>query len=144
MRTEFSDFVRRYLDAWNRHDVTAIDMLYAADALQESPLGTLEGLDAIRGYWQTLLHTFPDLSMDCRLQFVTGFHGVMEWTIKGTHRGHLETPAGSLPATGKCIDYSGVLSWEMGDQGNIVYERLYCDFADLLARLGALKIAVPA
>ncbi len=144
MRPEFFGLVRQYIDAWNRHDVTTLDIFYDDTVVQESPLGALQGKDAVMTRWQALLHTFPDLSMDCRHQFAAGSHGVLEWTIKGTQQGHLETPWGGIPAAGKSVEFTGILSWEMGERGHIIRERFYFDIAGLLAQLGAMKIAVPA
>ncbi len=145
MRAEFFGLVRQFVDAWNRHDVTALNLFYSVNAVRELPGGVRQdGIEAVRKYHEGLLRAFPDLTLDYRHEFTAGTHGVLEWTIKGTHSGRLETPWGSIPASGKQVEFTGILVWEMDDRGYITREKLYADFAGLLAQLGAMKVAAPA
>jgi len=144
MRPEFFGLVRQFVEAWNRHDLTTLENFYAPNVVREGPGGIRSvGIDSIRKIRQNLLNAFPDIKMDYRHQFTVGTHGVLEWTFSGTHRGAYETPWGSVPATGKKVEWTGTLIWEMDDKGFIIYERLYFDQGGLLAQLNALKVALP-
>ncbi len=144
MRPEFFGLVRQFVDAWNRHDVTALNLFYSVNAVRETPGGgRQEGIDALRKCHEAMLRAFPDLTMDYRHEFTAGSHGVLEWTIKGTQSGPLDTPWGIVPASGKWVEFTGILVWEMDDRGYIIREKLYADFAGLLSQLDAMKVATP-
>ena len=60
----------------------------------------------------------------------------IELTWHGTHNGPLQTPAGSIPATGKKIDVRAVQIVELTPDGKTRRVRHYFDMATLLAQLG--------
>jgi hypothetical protein len=70
MGSDSQSFARRWVAAWNEHDLEAILSHYAADVVFTSPFvsrltarpdGTLQGLPALREYFGLALKHFPDL-----------------------------------------------------------------------------------
>jgi ketosteroid isomerase-like protein len=67
------DFARRWIAAWNSHDLDAIVSHYAEDAvlisptaarLQEDPSGTVKGRAALRNYFKRGLEVYPNLHFE--------------------------------------------------------------------------------
>ena len=134
-RTGFFDTVRDFVDAWNRHDLDALGGFYSDAIVSERSGRKLEGKDSIKRDRERLLSAFPDLAMDYRHQFSVGTHGVIEWRLRGTHKGVFETSAGGFAPTGKCVAWNGVSIWEMDESGLVIRERVYADTAGLLQQL---------
>jgi len=68
-----SDFVRSWLEAWNRHDLEGVLAHFAEDATFTSPVaariiegsdGVIHGKDALRRYWREGLSRIPDLRFE--------------------------------------------------------------------------------
>jgi len=66
-------FARRWLAAWNAHDLDAVMALFHDDVLFTSPLaikvvpesaGVLHGKAALRAYWSAALALAPDLHFE--------------------------------------------------------------------------------
>ena len=79
-------FARRWIDAWNAHDLDRILDLYDADAVMHSPLivermgepsGTLRGKEALRAYWSIGLAASPPL----RFELLGVYVGVESVTV---------------------------------------------------------------
>jgi ketosteroid isomerase-like protein len=75
-------FARRWVDAWNEHDVEAVLALFSEDVVFTSPHaaqllegsdGTVRGKDALRRYWQEGVRRIPDLHFEL-LGVYTGIH----------------------------------------------------------------------
>ena len=62
-------------------------------------------------------------------------HALLEWRIRGTHKGVLRTSSGDIQPTGECVDFRGVSIWELDDDGLVVRERIYADDSSLLRQL---------
>jgi predicted ester cyclase len=68
--TEARDFARKWIAAWNSHDLTAIMSHYAPDVVLTSPVaarllgdpsGTVAGKNALLDYFRRGLEVYPDL-----------------------------------------------------------------------------------
>jgi len=129
---EISD---RYTDAINAHDAEAIGALYDEGASLSDPTGEFEGREAIAGYWQAFFNAFPDLQARDEFKAEAGDTAINEWRIAGTHSGPLETPEGTIAATGKPHAVRGcdVLTVR---NGLIQSHRAYYDQLGFLAQLG--------
>ena len=64
-RSEISDMIARFQDAWNRRDVDALASLHAEDCIVESPVagGQARGRAAITRSYEAFFHAFPDLAI---------------------------------------------------------------------------------
>ncbi len=144
MKTEdFLSLVQRYVDAWTRHDMAALDSLYAQDAVRYRFGDRLGGKREIQLDRRALWRAFPDMTMRYQDLFVSGTHGVVLWTIQGTQSSTFETSLGAILATGKRVEFKGVTVWEFDDRGLIVRENLYPDRLSLFQQLDAIRTNFP-
>jgi steroid delta-isomerase-like uncharacterized protein len=137
---EISD---RYTDAINAHDAEAIAALYEDDAALSDPMGEFRGREAIAGYWQVFFDAFPDLQARDELKAEVGDTAVNEWSSTGTHSGPLETPDGTIPATGRRGAMRGCDLLTVRN-GLIHSHRVYYDQLGFLAQLGLVPDGVVA
>jgi steroid delta-isomerase-like uncharacterized protein len=133
MTTEWMD---RYLDAWNSHDGTQVAAFMATGATYEDlALGALHtGREAI-GAFASEAHEF---SSDYRFVPVSqqqdGSWYALEWEMSGTNTGE----GGGLPATNKSYRIRGVSIGRLDDDGKILENRDYWNMADYLVQVGIL------
>jgi steroid delta-isomerase-like uncharacterized protein len=135
VRSDFFNTVSDFIEAWNRHDLDKLGDFYSDAVVSERSGRKLEGKEPIRRDRERLLKAFPDLAMDYRHQFSVGTHGVIEWRLRGTHKGIFDTVAGSFAPTGKCVSWNGIMVWEIGDDGLVIRERIYADTSIILQQL---------
>lgn len=97
------------------------------------------GADAALEAWKGWAQAFPDSKATFQAAH-TSDDGtvVLELTWKGTHKGPLQTPTGSIPPTGKGIEVRACAIVEVkGDKARL--QRQYFDMATLLQQLGVAK-----
>jgi hypothetical protein len=80
------EFVRRWLDGWNSHDIDAVLAHFADAVIFTSPVaarivagsdGVIRGRDALRAYWSEGIRLIPDL----RFELVGVYVGIDTLTI---------------------------------------------------------------
>ena len=131
---EISD---RYTDAINAHDAEAIGALYADDGVFNEPAGEFQGPEAIAEHWGRLFAAFPDLSGGDEFKAESGDTAINEWSVSGTHSGPMETPEGTIPATGKRLTFRGADAMTVRD-GLIHSHRGYYDQLGFMTQLGLI------
>ena len=96
----------------------------------------VEGADLTVAAWKGWAQAFPDSKGSFDRTHVAGNETVvLELTWRGTHQGPLETPMGSIPATGKRIEIRAVAIVEVrGEKART--QRQFFDMATLLQQLG--------
>ena len=137
---EISD---RYTDAINAHDAKAIGALYADDGVFSEPAGEFRGRQAIVQYWERFFEAFPDLTGRDEFKAESGDTAINEWSVSGTNSGPMETPEGTMPATGKQVTVRGCDAITVRD-GRIRSHRAYYDQLALMTQLGLLPEAATA
>ena len=135
---------KRPIEAYGKKDWKAIRQAVNPD-LSYDEVGThrqLEGVDAVVAAWQGWAAALPDSKATIEATYVSGDNVVIELTWRGHHTGPLETPDGTLHATGKPIELRAcqVIGMENGKPSSI---RQYFDMATLLQQIGAPKAAKP-
>jgi len=95
-----------------------------------------EGVDAALTLWQDWAKAFPDSKATFHGGLLSGNSVVLELTWKGTHKGPLETPKGSIAATNKPIQIRACCVVELAG-GKVKSQRQYFDMATLLQQIGA-------
>jgi SnoaL-like domain len=72
------ELARRWIEAWNDHDLDRIiahytdDVVFSSPFIQKigaSPSGTVRGREALRAYFKTALDTYPALTFRLRAVF---------------------------------------------------------------------------
>jgi steroid delta-isomerase-like uncharacterized protein len=133
----------RYTDLINAHDAEAIGALYAEDGVLSDPSGEFRGREAIVQYWNGFFQAFPDMSGGDEFKADSGDTAINEWTASGTNQGPLETPEGTLPATGKRMTIRGCDAITV-QEGRITSHRVYYDQLTFLTQLGLVPEAAAA
>ena len=96
--------MRRYVDIWNRHDPSALDTVFATDAVRHDPAtGTSEGIESIRAIMRSLLTSFPDLVISVDQALADEDCAILRWNASGTHNGDFQ----GIPASGKSFSVKG-------------------------------------
>ncbi len=129
---EISD---RYTDAINAHDADAIGALYADDGVLSDPSGEFRGPEAIVQYWERFFTAFPDMNGRDEFTAESGDTAINEWSFSGTNSGPMETPEGTIPATGKRMTLRGCDALTVRE-GRIQSHRAYYDQLAFMTQLG--------
>ena len=118
---------------WTKAKATMTpDFTYDEVATARKVTGADQAIEAWKGWAQA----FPDSKCTIHsTHVVSNSLAVLELTWKGTHKGPLQTPTGSIPATGKTIDVRACAIVELnGDRARL--QRHYFDMATLLQQIG--------
>jgi steroid delta-isomerase-like uncharacterized protein len=129
-------------EAWNAHDPQRVASLYTEDGVREEFVIThalVSGRDAIAEQVGMYLAAVPDANLTFRRVFADADNvTTIEWTYSGTHKGD----AAGWPARGETVELPGASVLEVVD-GQIRQERVYADFAVLLAGAGLIPGVEP-
>ena len=139
------DFVRgfekRYIEAWNGHDLVRVLALFTEDILYEDPLilpdGLARGHEELRTAAQRWWSSMPDLKFATSDLFLSldARKAAHAWTASGTMTGAM-SPPGFAP-TNKPIQMSGVTIWEFrGDR--VAHLKENTDLYSVARQVGAL------
>jgi|ERR671925_2211400 predicted ester cyclase len=125
----------RYTVAINAHDAAAIGALYAEGAGLKEPAGEFMGREAVVQYWERFFEAFPDLSVRDTFKAENGDTAINEWTASGTNSGPMETPEGTIPATGRPVTIVGCDLLTVSE-GLITEHRAHYDQLGFMSQLG--------
>ena len=124
---------RRTLErAFNEQDLTALDDGITPGAMIHDPGTDFRGPAELRHGLQVLFQAFPDFHFTLLDQVAEGDRVVLRYRGQGTHRGEFL----GIPATGRAIDYTGMILLRMAD-GKIAEFWAQPDQLGLLKQLGA-------
>lgn len=135
--TDVKERAARFIRAFNAHDENAMRLLNDPNGTFEAPGGVhLTGREA-SSYSMKWLKACPDAQLTVRNELISGPWVVEEVTFSGTHQGALDTPAGTIPATGKKLAVSAVLITRY--ESDLAVESRVCfDQLEVLNQIGAL------
>lgn len=108
---------------------------YAEDAETSDPTGTYKGKAQILASFKVWNAAFPQANAQVTNQVAEGDQVVSEVIYRGTHRGPLASPMGTIAPTGKPIELRVAIVSAFRD-GLIQRERAYFDLAGLMLQLG--------
>ena len=138
---ELQDFIDRYNQAWNDHDVETIVSMHTEDSVfQNHTTGDINvGREQIAKAIGGIFTVFPDLAFETRRQYIRENLVVQEWTARGTHLGKM-TPRGiEVEPTGREVEYAGMDVIPIRD-GLVARKDVYSDSITLLRQLGLTSI----
>lgn len=125
---------------WNDRDLDAYFAGFASDVRCDVNGLELNGVDALRAFYEAVLSAFPDL----RIELAHVVVDVETQTVatmqveRGTHHGDLVTPHGTIPATGRPFVMHGAMFMRFDDDG------LVCEMTELVDRTAFAELAAPA
>ena len=78
------EVIDRHLKSFGEHDLKGILSDYAPGAVLFTPEGSLNGVDALRPFFQTLLAEFgkPGATFNLKQQAIEGDYGYIVWTAE--------------------------------------------------------------
>lgn len=127
----------RFIRAFNDHDENAMRVLNDPSGTFGAPGGIhLAGREA-SSYAMKWLKACPDGKLTVRNELISGPWVVEEVTFSGTHQGALDSPAGTIPATGRKLAVPVVLITRY-DNDLAVEARVCFDQLDVLTQLGVM------
>jgi steroid delta-isomerase-like uncharacterized protein len=131
-----SDWMQRYLDAWNSHDGAEVGAFMADDATYEDvALGVVhEGRDAIEAFVDETEQFSKDYRFTSVSEQASGDCYAFEWEMTGTNTGEMA----GLPATHKLYRTRGVSIGRLDADGKITQNRDYWNMAEYLMQVGIL------
>ena len=127
-----------FLNAFNNSDWDALRAAMTDNSVYEE-YGTqrrIEGADAIMDVYKAWKTAMPDVKGIIQGVATSGDSAMIELVWEGTQTGPLETPDGTIPASGKSQRTPGVFSVDVQD-GAIVGSRNYFDMLTFLQQIGA-------
>lgn len=132
-RRQALDANDRTYAAWNAHDADAVAAVFAVDAIVRENGGTVvtRGRAAIRDRAAMLLTAFPDFRLERVELVIDGNRHADRWILTGTHDG----PFFGIEPTGRSVRVEGATFTRMGEDGLVVEDIHFADFAGLLAPL---------
>ena len=129
---------RALVDAHSVGDWAAVKGALSPDSVYEE-YGTqrrIEGSDAIVAALQGWRRAFPDVKGTVNRVTSGENTAALEITWRGTHMGPLETPNGSVPASGKPLDLQTFWVVDIQDD-SVRSSRHYFDTLTILQQIGA-------
>lgn len=101
-----NEFIEAFNEAdWGRFSATCSpEVVYEEKGSNRTVRGADAGLELAKG-WRA---AFPDVRGKIFNVTAAGTTAALEITWMGTHTGPLELPSGTLPATGKTVEFDGV------------------------------------
>ncbi len=135
--SDLLSLVHAHYDALNTGDLDAATASFADDVETITPGGTMKGLAAFRALGEAFLTAVPDMHHDIVRTFEDGDTIVVEGVYSGTQSGPLESPQGTLPASGNSFAFPYVDFLEVRD-GKCVSHRVYWDNVTFLSQIGAI------
>ena len=134
---EVIKIARKQVDAFNTGEWEQVRAGLASDSVYDE-LGTqrkVEGPEKIVELFKGWKTAFPDAAGTVTSAVASGNQACLEVTWKGTHTGPLETPKGTIPASGKSQETAAAYVFTF--EGDKIKEgRHYFDSLTLLKQIG--------
>jgi steroid delta-isomerase-like uncharacterized protein len=128
-----------FMEAFNRSDWNRFSELCAPDIryIEKGTNRSAKGADGILQVAHSWKAAFPDIHGSIVTRANCGGTAVLEITWTGTNDGPIEMASGTLPATGKSVEFDDAQIYDV-ENGQIVEFRNYGDFVTMLSQLGVI------
>ena len=130
---------QRHVLAENRRSIEGLLETLSAEPVYEvmATGAAHRGREAVAAFYKNLFESMPDVTFNLMDVFVAENGVVEESVLVGTHTGDLQSPGGTIPASGKTLnlrfmDYFKVVS------GKILDHQTIFDQVEMLTQLGAM------
>ena len=135
--TQAKQLTDRFWQLFESNQIEALAAVIDADCHFKMPGMELRGSEAVQQMLSGYRMAFPDLRHAVKGYIESGDAVAVELEVTGTHNGPMQTPQGTVPATGKKV------VWESCDlvrvkNGKIVSWHVYHDTVPFLTALGIL------
>jgi steroid delta-isomerase-like uncharacterized protein len=132
LREQRERLVREHMESENVHDFDTTIKTFEHPRYEIVPTGEVhDGEEAVRQYFDESRGAFPDQ----RNELIALHHAddavIVEFTLKGTHRG----PLRGIQPTGRAFECRTLALFIFEDE-RLVCERVYFDVLTILAQLG--------
>ena len=127
------------MEAFNKGDFDRIAALCSPDItyIENGTNRSTKGIDEIMQVAHGWKAAFSDLHANIWSDLSCGNNVVLEITWTGTNDGPIELPGGTLPATGKSVEFNDAQVFEI-ENGLVKAFRNYGDFVTMLTQLGVI------
>jgi predicted ester cyclase len=144
MTTETNkDIFRRMIEeVWNKGRLEAADELFTSDSTSPSAPDLPPGPEGVKIIAGMFLKAFPDLHVDIERTVADGDRVFGHLRERGTQTGELVTPAGTIPPTGKSVDFYEMAIVRIQD-GKIAESWYDMDMVGMLQQLGVIPTPQP-
>jgi len=136
---EAASVASELMEAFNDSDWSRFSALCSPDVLYEEK-GTnraTKGVDGILGVAHGWKAAFPDIRGKIVTSAGAGSNAVLEITWTGTNDGPIELSSGTVPATGKPVEFDDAQVYTV-EGGKVVGFRNYPDFLTMMTQLGLI------
>ena len=134
-----AEAIDRYNDAWNAHDLDAIDAMHAPDMVFHNHTAGEEATGPqVREHIGAIFETWPDIAFTTRRLYVRDGLVVQEWTATATHERVMRRGDLVAEPTGKQVTWDGmdVIPFE---DGLVKRKDVYSDSVSILRQVGLLS-----
>jgi steroid delta-isomerase-like uncharacterized protein len=134
-----AEAIDRYNDAWNAHDLDAIESMHAADMVfHNHTAGEAATGPDVRRHIGAIFETWPDIAFTTRRLYVRDALVVQEWTATATHERTMRRGDLVAEPTGKQVTWDGmdVIPFE---DGLVKRKDVYSDSVSILRQVGLLS-----
>lgn len=134
---------RRVIDeVWNQQKLDVADELFATDHQSPSAPGLPAGPAGVKAIAGMFLAAFPDLKVEIEIEIAEGDLVGGRLRQRGTHTGPMASPTGTIPASGKPVNFTEVAMLRIAD-GKVATSWYWTDMIGLLTQIGVIA-APPA
>jgi steroid delta-isomerase-like uncharacterized protein len=128
-----------FMEAFNKSDFDRMAALCSPDVIYiEKGTGrSTKGVDEIMGVAHAWRAAFSDLHGNIVSSNSCGDTALLEITWTGTNDGPIELASGSLPATGRSVEFDDAQVYDI-ENGQVTAFRNYGDFLTMLTQLGVI------
>ena len=130
-------FHRIIEELWNQQKLDVCDELFAADSDSPSAPGLPPGPEGVKMIAGMFLAAFPDLKVDIEIEIAEGDMVGGRLRQRGTHTGPMVSPTGTIPATGKPVNFTEVAMMRIAD-GKVTKSWYWTDMIGLLTQIGVI------
>ena len=136
---ESASVARELMEAFNKRDFDRMAALCSPDItyIEKGTNRTAKGIDQILEVASAWATAFSDLRGNIWTAASCGNNAVLEITWTGTNDGPMEMPGGTIPATGKTVEFDDAQVFEI-ENGLVKTFRNYGDFVTMLTQLGLM------